>query len=82
MPVRGPQIGYRNQLLAAVELFQSQRPLLRREFRHQVRPLFPHIPVEPPALVMRALGRAEVSVNGQPIALKDWKTRVSRVLLF
>ena len=82
MPVRGPQIGYRNQLLAAVELFQSQRPLLRREFRHQVRPLFPHIPVEPPALVIRALGRAEVSVNGQPIALKDWKTRVSRDLLF
>ena len=31
---------------------------------------------------MRALGRSEVSVNGQPIALSDWKTRVSRDLLF
>jgi LuxR family transcriptional regulator, maltose regulon positive regulatory protein len=82
MPMRGPQMGQRNQLLAAVEAFQAQRPLLRREFRHQIRPLFPHIPVDPPALVVRAMGRAEVSVNGQPIALKEWKTRVSRDLLF
>ncbi len=82
MPVRGPQVGYRNQLLAAVETFQAQRPLLRREFRHQVRLLFPHISVDPPVLVVRAVGRPEVSVNGQPIALSDWKTRVSRDLLF
>jgi two-component SAPR family response regulator len=82
MPVRGPQVSYRNQLLAAVEVFQAQHPLLRREFRHQVRPLFPQMLVDPPALVVRALGRAEVSVNGQPITLSDWKTRVSRDLLF
>jgi LuxR family transcriptional regulator, maltose regulon positive regulatory protein len=82
MPVHGPQVGYRSQLLAAVEAFQAQRPLLRREFRHQVRSLFPQIPIDPPVLVVRALGRAEVSVNGQPIALSDWKTRVSRDMLF
>jgi DNA-binding SARP family transcriptional activator len=82
MPVPGPQVGHRNQLLAAVEAFQAQRPLLRREFRHQVRALLPHLPIDPPVLMVRALGRAEVSVNGQPIALADWKTRVSRDLLF
>ena len=82
MPMRGPQMGYRNQLLTAVKVFQTQRLLLRRDFRHQLRPLFPHISVDPPALVVRALGRAEVSVSGQPIALSDWKTRVSRDLLF
>lgn len=38
--------------------------------------------MDPPALTIRALGRAEVAVNGQSIALKDWKTRVSRDLLF
>jgi DNA-binding SARP family transcriptional activator len=82
MPVRGPQRGYRNQLLAAVEAFQTQRLILRREFRHKLRTLYPHIRVDAPALLIRAMGRAEVSVNGQPIALSDWKTRVSRDLLF
>ncbi|MCC6457160.1 MAG: tetratricopeptide repeat protein [Caldilineaceae bacterium] len=82
MPVHGPQVGYRRQLLAAVELFQAKRPLLRRDFRHQIRALSPHMPIDPPVLLVRALGRAEVSVNGQPIALSDWKTRVSRDMLF
>ncbi len=82
MPGRSPQKHRRNQLLAAIESFQAQRPLLCRDFRHQLRPLFPHVPVDPPVLVLRALGRAEVSVNGRPITLPDWKTRVSRDLLF
>ena len=82
LPVSRSQMGYRNQLLSAIEAFQTQRPLLRREFRHQVQPLYPHIPLDPPAIVLRALGRAEVSVNGQVIALNEWKTRVSRDLLF
>jgi DNA-binding SARP family transcriptional activator len=82
LPVSGPQVRYHNQLLAAVEAFQIQRPLLRREFRHRVRVVFPHIAVDPPALMIRALGRTEVCINGQPVALKDWKTRVSRDLLF
>ena len=82
MAVHGPQMGYCKQMLAAVDVFQAQRPLLRREFRDRIRLLFPQIPVDPSALVVRALGRAEVAVNGQPIALSDWKTRVSRDLLF
>lgn len=82
MPINGPQMGHRNQLLAAIEAFQATRTLLRREFRHQLRPLLLQSPIDPPALVMRALGRAEVLVNGQPITLKEWKTRVSRDLLF
>jgi LuxR family maltose regulon positive regulatory protein len=82
MPLQGPQSGFRRQLLSAVENFHTQKPLLRREFRQRVRPLFPQIAVDPAALVIRALGRAEVSINGQPIALSDWKTRVSRDLLY
>ena len=82
MDVSDQQIDHRNQLLAAVEAFQIQRPQLRREFRHQVRGLFPHISVDPPALMARSLGRIEVEINGQPIALRDWKTRVSRDMLF
>ncbi len=75
-------MSHRHQLLAAVEALQTQRPLLRREFRHQIRARFPQIAIDPPALLVRALGRAEVLVNGHPIALSDWKTRVSRDLLF
>lgn len=82
MPARGPHAGQRNRMLAAVNAFQAQRLHVRREFRRQLRSLFPHIPVDTPALVVRALGHAEVSVDGQPIALADWKTRVSRDLLF
>ena len=82
MPMRSPQMGYRNQLLQAIATFQAQRPRLRRDFRQRIRPLFPNVPVDPPALVMRAMGRAEVLVNGRSIALKEWKTRVSRDLLF
>lgn len=80
--VHDPQAIHRNQLVAAVEAFQAQRSLLRREFRHQLRSLFPHVQADPPALVVRALGRVEVLVNGQPVTLADWKTRVSRDLLF
>ena len=82
LSVRGPQVGYYNQLLAAVAAFHTQRPLLRREFRDRIRPLFPRITVDSPALVARALGRVEVAVDGQHIALSEWKTRVSRDLLF
>ncbi|HXF60438.1 MAG TPA: tetratricopeptide repeat protein [Caldilineaceae bacterium] len=82
VPACDSQMSHRKQLLDAINAFHVQRPLLRREFRQQVRRLFPDVPVEPPALVVRALGRTEVSVNGRPIALSDWKTRVSRDLLF
>jgi ATP/maltotriose-dependent transcriptional regulator MalT/DNA-binding SARP family transcriptional activator len=82
MPQNDSQAGFRKQLLSAVETFQLQRPLLRRDFRQRVRPLFPHVAVDPPALVIRALGRTEVLVNGRPIPLSEWKTRVSRDLLF
>src|SRR5690606_4039959 len=60
--VHAPQTSHRNQLVAAVEAFQTQRSLLRREFRHQLRSLFPQMQVDPPALVVRALGRVEVLV--------------------
>lgn len=70
------------RLLEDVDTFQAQQPLLRRELRKQVRPLFPHVQVDPPAIMVRALGRAEVWINGRPISLRDWKTRVSRDLLF
>jgi ATP/maltotriose-dependent transcriptional regulator MalT len=82
MSFRSPQLEFRNQLLAAVDAYEAERPSLRREFRDQIPPLFPHFQIDPPALVIRALGRSEVAVNGQPVTLADWKTRVSRDLLF
>jgi DNA-binding SARP family transcriptional activator len=82
MPLRGTQLARRNLLLTAADAFASRRPLLRREFRDQLRRQFPHVAVDPPVLVVRALGRAEVSINGQTISLNDWKTRVSRDLFF
>jgi DNA-binding SARP family transcriptional activator len=82
MPVANAQIDNRNTLLAAVAAFQAERANLRREFRQQIRTLFPYVQTDPPALMVRALGRAEVAVNGQPILLKDWKTRISRQFLY
>lgn len=81
-PADDAPAGFHKELLAAVDAFQAQRPALRRAFRQQVRPLFPHIQVDPPAVLIRALGRAEVWINGEPIQLSDWKTRVSRDLLY
>jgi DNA-binding SARP family transcriptional activator len=80
--VNDAQVGFRNQFIAAAEAFQKQRPQLCRGFRKQIRQLFPHIEVDPALLSVRALGRAEVFVNGQPVSLSDWKTRVSRDLLY
>lgn len=82
IPVPGAQAALREQLMSAVEAFQSQRATVRRDFRRQICSLFPNIPVDPPALVIRALGRAEVSANGQTIAVREWKTRISRDLLY
>jgi DNA-binding SARP family transcriptional activator len=82
VPVRGPHMSQRKQLLSAVDAFQADLPSLRADLRHQARALFPHIAVDPPLLTLRAMGRTEVLVNGRPLTLNDWKTRVSRDLLF
>lgn len=71
-----------NRLLNDVAEFYAAKAILRREFRDQVRRLFPHVQLDPPALTVRALGRAEVWINGRAVSLRDWKTRVSRDLLF
>lgn len=82
IPVTRPHRSRFEQLLGEVSALQAQRPPLRRELREQIRLVFPYGSIDPPALVVRALGQPEVFVNGQPIALSDWKTRVSRDLLF
>lgn len=82
LPVSGTQVGFRIQLQAEIEAFLLRRTVLRREFREQLQVLLPNIPVDASPLVLRALGRTEVVVNGQPVSLREWKTRVSRDLLF
>ncbi|MCC9078399.1 tetratricopeptide repeat protein [Litorilinea aerophila] len=74
--------GSLSRLLARVEEFEQSLPALRRRLRSSPLQEMMTSELEPPTLVIRALGRAEVWVNGRLVSNSDWKTLVSRDLFF
>ena len=66
------------RLLGQMECFERQLPALRRRLRR----LNLAIPLTPPALFIRALGEAEIEINGQLLTTADWKSQVQREVFF
>ena len=74
-PSFSPYIG---QLLAEIE--GSEQTLFN--LRAQVRRLASAIPLAPPQIIISALGKIEVKIDGRPITNADWQTQTARDLFF
>jgi LuxR family transcriptional regulator, maltose regulon positive regulatory protein len=71
------------QLLAEVQRFEAEIPMISRRIRHHQSPLLQSWLAETtPKLLIRALGRAEVINDGRTIANRDWQTQSARDLFF
>src|SRR5262249_2762451 len=74
-----PQIGRGlGDLLDKARRCSERLLLVRRVIRRHAQ----SVPMAAASLTIRALGRAEVSVNGQSIAMSDWRTKSVRDLFF
>jgi len=71
----GRQLG---SWLEKSRLLAMKLPAIRRALRHHAQ----SIQIPAASLVIRAFGRAEVSVNGRSIAMSDWRTQSVRDLFF
>lgn len=70
-------------LATEVELFDQQIPRLSRQLRQSASPvLAPFLLEAPPRLIIHALGRAEVMMDGMPVTTREWQTQVSRDIFF
>jgi LuxR family maltose regulon positive regulatory protein len=65
-------------LLRHVAEFEQSIPLLRR----QVRRAASAVPFASPSMEIQALGRAQVTLNGQVVTSSDWQTQSARDLFF
>jgi LuxR family maltose regulon positive regulatory protein len=65
-------------LLQRIRDFETRLPLLRK----QLRPHTTAIPFAPPRLIIRALGRMQVRINGCLIRTADWQSTAARDLFF
>ena len=74
-PVVGRQAA---QLLRQVTQFEQDIPALRRRLRL----VSSSLPFLPPRLTIRALGKAQVMVDGRKITNADWQTQTARELFF
>jgi ATP/maltotriose-dependent transcriptional regulator MalT/DNA-binding SARP family transcriptional activator len=71
------------QLAAEVDAFERKLPTLCRQMRQNTSPALAALLVEtPPRLVIKALGRAEVTLDGHTITNSDWQTQISRDIFF
>jgi LuxR family maltose regulon positive regulatory protein len=71
------------QLAGEIEAFEQQIPILSRQLRQGASPGLAAFLVEtPPRLVIHALGRAEVVLDGKAITTREWQTQISRDLFF
>jgi len=76
---KDPAIGHHaSQLLRHIVQFERDTPLLRRQLRRGAST----VPFAPPQLSIRALGKAEVRVDGKVVTGADWQAQVARDLLF
>ena len=66
--------------LEEVERVEQIIPKQSRQLRKIASPMLASLLVQPPAFVIRALGRVEVTVNGKSITNSDWQTIISRDL--
>jgi len=67
-----------SNLLSQVVKFEQDIPALRRRLRRQATA----VPFGSPKLHIQALGRAHVTVDGQPVANADWQGQAARDLFF
>jgi LuxR family maltose regulon positive regulatory protein len=67
-----------SRLFNQVTEFEENIPTLRRRLRRGASA----VPFAPPTLSIQALGRAQVMVDGKPVASADWQVRWARDLLF
>ncbi len=67
-------------LLVEFLKIEEQIPLVNRRLRQTAPPLLADLLSRTPQFIIRTLGRAEVSVQGQPLTNSDWQTLVSRDL--
>jgi ATP/maltotriose-dependent transcriptional regulator MalT/two-component SAPR family response regulator len=71
------------QLVAEIDVFEQKIPFLSRQLRQTASPTLSTLLVEtPPKLIIHALGRSEVIVDGKTVTHSDWQTQVSRDLFF
>lgn len=67
-----------SRLLRQVVKFEQNVPTLRRRLRRQAAT----VPFASPSLTIRALGRAQVTINGKPVTNADWQGQAARDLFF
>ena len=67
-----------NQLLKKVIRFEKNIPILQRRMRRKASV----VPFAPPKLLIKALGGAEISLNGEILANTAWEAKVARDLFF
>lgn len=66
-----------------LDRFVIDVPLIPKQNRHLRKiasPVLASLLVQPPAFVIRTLGRVEVTVNGKSLTNSDWQTIISRDL--
>lgn len=74
-----PSLGRQaTRLLKQIAEFEDSIPILRRRLRQQASA----VPFGSPRLHIQALGRAQVLVDGRPVANADWQGQTSRDLFF
>jgi ATP/maltotriose-dependent transcriptional regulator MalT/DNA-binding SARP family transcriptional activator len=61
-----------------IDHFQEKRPSLRRYLRENARA----VPLAPPTLYIRSLGRMQVQINKHVVTNSDWQTQAARDLFF
>ncbi len=74
--------GNLGRLLDEIQAFETQMPELVRALRRKTAEALPAAEVGSPNIAVRTLGRTEVLVDGNPIPLSQWQTRISRDLFF
>nr|HMN29374.1 BTAD domain-containing putative transcriptional regulator [Caldilineaceae bacterium] len=72
-----------SQLLNEAARVERELPMLSRKVRQQGSPMLQSWLAEaPPQLLIRALGRAEVVIDGRVVTNRDWQTQSARDLFF
>ena len=66
------------RLLQRIDDFENQISILRK----QMRPHVAAVPFGPPRIIIRALGRMQVRINGKLVRTADWQVQSARDLFF
>jgi DNA-binding SARP family transcriptional activator len=83
LPLAGDDRERAKRLAAEIEAFERRIPVLSRQMRQGASAALADLLAEtPPRLIIRALGHAEVLMDGKPITNREWQTQVSRDIFF